>query len=193
MLSLTNSLRQSICQTRSRWQRPLVAAASAEARRHNSSLSLDNVTDTLKSQGNAPLPPEGGRPEIRINYDEITTFDGTAPHFRRHKFLVPDKLSHKAQTMETHPRKKPMCGPNAKESRQLDMFHQLNIDPLQEALNSRLLTGFVSEMGKIKSRADTKLTWRNQRRLGKAIRRAKMMGIIPVLSRRTLLYNLRDT
>lgn len=41
-------------------------------------------------------------------------------------------------------------------------------------------------MGKIKSRAETGLTWKNQRRLGKAIRRAKMMGVIPVLSRRPL-------
>ena len=45
---------------------------------------------------------------------------------------------------------------------------------------------FVTHMGKIKRRSETQLTWKNQRRIGKAIRRAKMMGIIPVLSRRTL-------
>lgn len=47
-------------------------------------------------------------------------------------------------------------------------------------------------MGKIKPRSQTKLTWRSQRRLGKAIRRAKMMGIIPVLSRRVLIRDERD-
>lgn len=53
-------------------------------------------------------------------------------------------------------------------------------------MNSTLLSHFVTDMGKIRKRADTQLTWKNQRRLGKAIRRAKMMGIIPVLSRRSL-------
>ena len=72
------------------------------------------------------------------------------------------------------------------------MFHQLQIDPLNEALNSRLLSHFVTDMGKIKPRSQTKLTWRSQRRLGKAIRRAKMMGIIPVLSRRVLIRDERD-
>lgn len=72
------------------------------------------------------------------------------------------------------------------------MFHQLQIDPLHEAMNSRLLSYFVTEMGKIKPRSATKLTWRSQRRLGKAIRRAKMMGVIPVLSRRVLLRDERD-
>lgn len=41
-------------------------------------------------------------------------------------------------------------------------------------------------MGKVQSRAQTFLTAKNQRLLGKTIRRAKMMGIIPHLSIRTL-------
>lgn len=89
-------------------------------------------------------------------------------------------------------RKRPLLGPNRKESERTDLFHQLQIDPLNEALNSRLLSYFVTEMGKIKPRSATKLTWRSQRRLGKAIRRAKMMGIIPVLSRRVLVRDDRD-
>lgn len=83
-------------------------------------------------------------------------------------------------------RKRPLLGPPAAESRRQDIFHQLGLDPLHECQNSTLLSWYVSAMGKIKSRAETGLTWRNQRRLGKAIRRAKMMGIIPVLSKRTL-------
>ena len=77
-------------------------------------------------------------------------------------------------------------GPPRKEAQKRDMFYQHGIDPLDEYLNSALLSSFVTEMGKIRSRGDTKLTWRSQRRVGKAIRRAKMMGIIPVLSRRPL-------
>ncbi|THH15378.1 hypothetical protein EW146_g5085 [Bondarzewia mesenterica] len=80
-------------------------------------------------------------------------------------------------------RKRPLLGPGAAESREMDPFYQLGIDPLYEATNANLLAFFVTEMGKVRSRAETKLTWRSQRRLTKAIRRAKMMGVIPILSR----------
>ena len=38
-------------------------------------------------------------------------------------------------------------------------------------------------MGRIIPRDQTMLTWKNQRKLGQAIRRAKAMGIIPVFSK----------
>ena len=50
------------------------------------------------------------------------------------------------------------------------------------------MSEFVTRMGRIKKRNETRLTWKNQRKLGKAVRRAKMMGIIPVLSKRPLTY-----
>lgn len=84
--------------------------------------------------------------------------------------------------------KRALLGPGASKSRYLDIFHQMNIDPLQESQNSKIMSRFVTSMSKIKGRSETNLTWQNQRRVGKAIRRAKMMGIIPVLSRRTLLH-----
>ncbi|KAI0068806.1 hypothetical protein BV25DRAFT_1792758, partial [Artomyces pyxidatus] len=80
-------------------------------------------------------------------------------------------------------RKRPQIGPSAAESRAQDPFYQLDIDPLYEATNPYLLANYVTEMGKVKSRAETKLTWHSQRRLTKAIRRAKMMGVMPILSR----------
>jgi small subunit ribosomal protein S18 len=64
----------------------------------------------------------------------------------------------------------------------LDVFHQLGLNPLLECQNPALLGGFMSEMGKIYGREVTGLTVKNQRRLGKAIRRARMMGVIPILS-----------
>lgn len=85
--------------------------------------------------------------------------------------------------------KRPLLGPDASTSRYLDVFHQMDVNPLNECQNSKIMSQFVTTMGKIKGRAETNLTWKNQRRVGKAIRRAKMMGIIPVLSRRTLLYD----
>ncbi|KAH8999216.1 hypothetical protein EDB92DRAFT_942309 [Lactarius akahatsu] len=89
-------------------------------------------------------------------------------------------------------RKRALLGPGAAESRRGDWFHQLDIDPLDEATNPRLLSYFVTDMGKMKSRAETKLTWRNQRRLTKAVRRAKMMGVMPILNKRVTSYH-RDT
>jgi small subunit ribosomal protein S18 len=64
-----------------------------------------------------------------------------------------------------------------------DVFYQLDLDPLEECQNSYLLTGFVSDMGKIFGREKTGLTAKSQRKLGKAIRRAKQMGVMPVLSK----------
>ena len=83
--------------------------------------------------------------------------------------------------------KRSLLGPDAATSKELDVFHQLNLDPLKECRNTSLLSRFVTSMGKIRGRNETKLTWKNQRRMGKAIRRAKMMGLIPVLSKRPLL------
>jgi ribosomal protein S18 len=64
-----------------------------------------------------------------------------------------------------------------------DVFHQLNIHPLHEIYNRFLLRNFVSELGRIIPRDQTGLTWKNQRKLGQAVRRAKAMGIIPVFSK----------
>lgn len=83
-------------------------------------------------------------------------------------------------------RKPYQIGPGRAESEHQDIFRQLDIDPLREVLNSTLLSAFVSDLGKIPRRAETRLTWRSQRKLGKAIRRAKMMGVIPLHSRRPL-------
>lgn len=77
-------------------------------------------------------------------------------------------------------------GPDAELSKVKDVFHQMNIDPLHEATNTVLVSRFVTRMGKIMTRAETSLTWKNQRRVGKAVRRARMMGVIPALSRRSL-------
>lgn len=74
-------------------------------------------------------------------------------------------------------------GPSAKASRRFDIFHRLDIDPLHEALNPRLLSGFVSDLGRINPRFKTSLTWKSQRKMGKAIRRAKAIGILPQFSR----------
>ncbi|KAL4081626.1 hypothetical protein V8B97DRAFT_2001786 [Scleroderma yunnanense] len=72
--------------------------------------------------------------------------------------------------------------PGKREARQQDPLRHFGIDPLYETSNTTLLASFLSEMGKIRNRVETKLTAKTQRRIGKAIRRAKMMGILPQLS-----------
>src|SRR6267142_441953 len=101
------------------------------------------------------------------------------------QFLKPTDLLVREDTFR---RKRALLGPGAAESRRNDWFYQLGIDPLDEATNPRLLSYFVTDMGKVKSRAETKLTWRSQRRLTKAIRRAKMMGVMPILNKQVASY-----
>ncbi|KAI1795126.1 hypothetical protein LXA43DRAFT_993573 [Ganoderma leucocontextum] len=106
--------------------------------------------------------------------------------FQAYQFVQPKQFSRAEYNKLRSYTRRPALGPDAQASRHLDPLHQLGIDPRKESLNSSLLSRFVTSMGKIKKRSETNLTWMNQRRVGKAIRRAKMMGIIPVLSKRHL-------
>lgn len=74
-------------------------------------------------------------------------------------------------------------GPKKALAVQGDVFHQFDINPLHEIHNRVLLREFVSELGRIMPRDQTRLTWKSQRKVGQAIRRAKAMGIIPVFSK----------
>lgn len=104
--------------------------------------------------------------------------------FEAGRFIRPHQLTYKYRLQPTRRLiRPPTVGPGSAESRYGDVFHQLGIDPLDQCMNPQLLSHFVSDMGKIYGRHITKLTTRSQRRLGKAIRRAKMMGVIPILSK----------
>lgn len=78
---------------------------------------------------------------------------------------------------------RPSVGPGAKEALYNDAFRQLDVDPLSEVNNMALLSSFVTQMGKIRSRAETRLSWRSQRMVARAIKRAKQKGVLPILSR----------
>ncbi|EUC67422.1 30S ribosomal protein S18 [Rhizoctonia solani AG-3 Rhs1AP] len=98
-----------------------------------------------------------------------------------HQFISPHQFTreHRIARIEKR-RKDPTLGPSRKHAQAIDAFRKLAIDPLDEFKNPLLLKSFVSEMGKIHSRAKTGLTWRSQRRVGKAIRRARALGFIPL-------------
>lgn len=106
--------------------------------------------------------------------------------FKTHSVVRPHELTYKARSKDSQSyRKQPAVGPSTAQARYNDPFYQLNLDPLSFATNPLVLSNFISEMGKIYGRSATGLTIKSQRKLGKAIRRAKMMGIIPNLSKPT--------
>ncbi|ORX63210.1 ribosomal protein S18 [Hesseltinella vesiculosa] len=64
-----------------------------------------------------------------------------------------------------------------------DPFNVLGLNPLHEYKNYRLLSNFVSDIGKILPREKTGLTAKNQRKLAKAIKRARAMGLMSTTSK----------
>lgn len=99
------------------------------------------------------------------------------------KIIKPSDLTPAKCLNERRGPRRAVVAPPTPEARYKDIFRQLNLDPVDFALNPSVLSAYVSEMGKIYGRNITGLTSRSQRRLGKAIRRARMIGILPQLSR----------
>jgi small subunit ribosomal protein S18 len=96
--------------------------------------------------------------------------------------ITPADLAYQTRTYQPRRRKKVNVAPSSSYCRHYDPFYQLDLDPRDFTANTVVLSEYLSEMGKIQGRAQTTLTAKNQRLLGKTIRRAKMMGIIPHLS-----------
>lgn len=71
-------------------------------------------------------------------------------------------------------------GPTTSETWVLDPFRRYGLNPLCEPHNIHLLTPYLSNQGKILSRIWSGLTKKNQRRLTKAIKRARNMGLLPL-------------
>jgi len=95
----------------------------------------------------------------------------------------------KARMVEPRPRRQrpPRLGPNRTEALKSDPIPYFNIRPDHEHLNPIFLNGFLTDMGKIKGRNETRLTRKSQRLVGKAIRRARAMGVLPTMHK-ALLY-----
>lgn len=87
-------------------------------------------------------------------------------------------------------RKKPaLFAPRRHIAEKYDPFFQLGLNPKKPSLfddsykNVTLLAPYVSRMGKIHPRSETRLVQKNQRRVTKAIKRARAMLLMPVLAR----------
>lgn len=65
-------------------------------------------------------------------------------------------------------------GPPTSAARKMDPFIALGISPLDSPMNPFLRAEFCTSMGKIKSRGKTGLQRGTQRKMGKAVRRARV-------------------
>ncbi|KAJ7507972.1 hypothetical protein B0H11DRAFT_2271494 [Mycena galericulata] len=99
-------------------------------------------------------------------------------------FIRPYDLSLAGRSWPTRPMpRRPGLPPSTRDARKMDVFYQLGVDPLKLALHPEVLDKYMSEMAMIQPRRITQLTMKSQRRIAKAIRRSKMMGVIPLFSR----------
>lgn len=80
---------------------------------------------------------------------------------------------------EQHRIRRPLVGPVRKVAKQIDPFFLRGEDPLDHVMNPLMSYQFVNQLGMIKGREQTGLTWKSQRRVGKMVRRARHMGLIP--------------
>ncbi|GAV98973.1 mitochondrial ribosomal protein s18 [Lentinula edodes] len=146
----------------------------------------------------APSSPDTGSLELQelgqtlIEGESGTTTyipNSNSPYraFVPNQFIQPHRLAYKSVVKQRgRPPTRAQVGPSRREAQYKDPFYRLGVDPLKQAMNPAMLLPFISEMGKVYGRNVTGLTKKNQRRVGKAIRRAKMMGIIPILSKRNI-------
>ncbi|KIJ70104.1 hypothetical protein HYDPIDRAFT_104775 [Hydnomerulius pinastri MD-312] len=108
---------------------------------------------------------------------------GVRRTFSQGLFIRPHYWSHEHRFEQKRIRlSRSKVGPGKREAREHDVLGHFGIDPLWETGNPTLLASFMTDMGKIRPRSQTRLSTKTQRRVGKAIRRAKMMGMIPLLS-----------
>ncbi|KAM0793602.1 hypothetical protein ACM66B_001035 [Microbotryomycetes sp. NB124-2] len=117
------------------------------------------------------------------NLDELSS--GTIlRHLSNHQVISPRHLSPQHLLQPRLPRPDlslayPL-GPPVSEANRLDSFVRLQVDPLKDGvLNTLIKTRFTTSMGKIEPRGNTLLQRKSQRKVAKAIRRARSMGVMP--------------
>ncbi|WVQ79962.1 ribosomal protein S18 [Cryptococcus sp. DSM 104549] len=104
--------------------------------------------------------------------------ESVAPFSPNH-IITPFSLTEKALHPAQRPgARHPLLGPPRKVAVRVDPFHITKTSPMDHDMNPYFAYQFVNSVGRIKSRADTGLTWKSQRRAGKLIRRARAMGLI---------------
>ena len=92
--------------------------------------------------------------------------------------ISPHDLSDSGLYTEQRPTRPPLLGPKAREAKKIDPFHLSRTNPLDMTYHPGLMTAFTNQLGRIRGRQETGLTWKSQRMMGKLIRRQRAMGLI---------------
>ncbi|SPO23055.1 related to 30s ribosomal protein s18 [Ustilago trichophora] len=109
--------------------------------------------------------------------------------FMNGHYYNPSTLSYDSITSRPARLSRPLLGPKKSDAIKQDLIHQNGLNPGKPSLhddsykNAAILANYVSEMGKILGRSSSGLTRKSQRAVGKAVRRARSMGLLPVMSR----------
>lgn len=73
-----------------------------------------------------------------------------------------------------------------------DVLDDLGINPMKEYKNFKMMSEFVTEMGRIRHARDTGFRAVNQRKMAKAVRRAHGLGLLPTSYRHPELIPSRQ-
>ncbi|KAJ7498761.1 hypothetical protein FB451DRAFT_1202933 [Mycena latifolia] len=154
-------------------------SASTPVHNDNSDNSSNNeMADLLNNQAER-TPPPIHQPKSSTNRP-VHEYKPIHPN----SFIRPYDISLEGRAWQQRPlTRRPNVAPATRDARKKDVFYQLGIDPLKFSLHPGVLSHFMSEMAMIYPRRQTGLTMKSQRRVAKAIRRAKMMGVMPLHSR----------
>ncbi|TCD70831.1 hypothetical protein EIP91_001521 [Steccherinum ochraceum] len=189
MASISNVLRLASRQARLRSRIPSTSAFSSSApNRAEDDVGMSVLVKEFEKQGEKKDKEKPGLDNLTgADYARARPATERARPFTElyhQQFLKPADFSLKARLRSQNRRTPFELGPPVHIAKALDPFYMMETDPVKEATNPDVMSFYITRMGKIKSRAETNLTWKSQRRLGKAIRRARMMGVIPQLSKR---------
>ncbi|PKI85077.1 hypothetical protein MVES1_001204 [Malassezia vespertilionis] len=173
-----------------------------EATRDSTQQRLDQLASFLESQPKerpARAPRTAGYQRSQNNTTQKgvqamagarrTEQLGPTKTFQNGQYYDPYTLEPTNLTMQRRRRALPLLGPTKREAMKQDPLHILGLNPAKPSLaddtykNGALLAEFTSEMGRILPRNISGLTRKSQRYIGKAIRRARALGILPVMSR----------
>ncbi|GAA6061916.1 hypothetical protein JCM10212_000541 [Sporobolomyces blumeae] len=124
--------------------------------------------------------------DVAQNYTEAPVDQASVlQHLKRNQIISPQHLSPHHLLTPYLPRPRfelayPL-GPPKRFGPTHDPFVRYGLDPLSptNAMNPFWKAEFCTTMGKIKGRGKTGLQRKSQRRVGKAIRRARSMGLVP--------------
>ena len=155
--------------------------------------ALDQLSSSIeklaRSRGSSSTSSAGNvhNPRSTSPIRERQTVSGRA--FMNGHYYNPTTLTYTSITSRPARLARPLLGPSKAQAIQSDLIHINGLNPGNPCLhddsykNAAILANYVSEMGKIMNRASTGLTRKSQRAVGKAVRRARSMGLLPVMSR----------